>query len=163
MAVRVKSGASTQRDPHKAVREVYAQIEQTDPSFIVYFAPPRLEPHALQQAWTELLPAQVPLLGGSSVHFDVPFFRMKHNLSTQGPVDGLVAMSLASPDVHAEVESIPDVARGGKEQIALALQRTAAKFDVKIAGDKLDAYFMLLLCDGPSGYANGLLDRKSVV
>lgn len=154
----IKTGRSEQSNPERAVAEVLEQIDQDRPSLVVYFVPASLDQARVQRAFAAKL-GSTPFVGGSSLHMTVPFLTMRHNIGNEGFCDGLCAFSISSSKVVAEVDIVKDIAQGNAAaEVTATLERLAARMGVALDGPDIHRYFLLILCDGPSGHADAILD-----
>ncbi|MFT3921834.1 MAG: FIST N-terminal domain-containing protein [Myxococcales bacterium] len=154
----IKTGRSTSSNPERAVLEVLEQIAPKDAGLVVYFAPASLDQARVQQAFAKAL-GGTPFIGGSSLHMTVPLLTMRHNIASDGFCDGLCALSLGSSGVMADVDLVQDVAQPGAVEAAVAaLQRLASRAGLQLDQPEIEGHFLLVLCDGPSGHADAILD-----
>jgi hypothetical protein len=153
----IKTGQSRLTNPEKAVAEVCAQMAQTKPGLVIYFAPANLDQTKVHRAFTQTLGAGAPFMGGSSLHVKIPLMRMFRNIGSDGFFDGISALSLSADAVSSEIGVVADVAVGGPQAATRVLEDLAARMELDLNG-AADKYFLLLLCDGPSGHADAVLD-----
>lgn len=154
----IKTGRSEHSNPERAVAEVLEQVAQNQPSLVVYFAPASLDQTRIQRAFAARL-GSTPFVGGSSMHMTIPFLTMRHNIGSEGFCDGLCAFSISSSKVAAEVAVVEDVAReDAVSAVTSTLERLAERMGVALDGPDIGRYFLLFLCDGPSGHADAILD-----
>jgi hypothetical protein len=157
-SIEIKTGFSNRRGEAAAVTDVWQQISQDSPQLVVMFAPCRWDQQQLNEAWQRTLPAGTPLIGGTSMRINLPFLRMIDNVAPEGFREGLTAMSLSSTGLSASVHAVSDVEDQGPENTVGALKRAAEALALDLSSDDVSRCFCLLLCDGPSGRADAVLE-----
>jgi|GEM_PF-5809792 len=155
----IKTGFSQRKNEAEAVKEVLNKIWQENIRLIIFFADAGYNQFKINQEIKKGIPHEVPFIGCSSARIEIPFMKMCKMITSKGPKEGIVAMSIYSPKIKATVKIMKNIKDDWKKSSSQALNEASKDFNLNLQNINPQKYFGLFLCDAASGVEDYILEN----
>jgi hypothetical protein len=157
--IEIKTGFSQKKNEEEAIKEIFEKIDQEKTKLIVAFFSSSYNQRKINESWQKNFSPHIPFVGISALGSDVPFFKIKKNVISEGFKEGVAAMSISSEKIDASVKLMKNIDKDWEKESSRALNEAAQDLNLDLQQADPKKYFGILSCDTLSSKEHKILEN----